>query len=547
MDQNESASMEQVLAALDAGSEFARGSIIEATVIDADDRDVYLDIGLKQDGRCPRDEFGEVPPVGTRIPVVVVQGSDDGLVRLSRKEADLRLCWDQLKEAYEAKAQLSGAILRSVNHGYIVDYGGLQLFLPASQADGRRAKLAIGATVDFKILELKERHRSAVVSHRAVIEERNDAFWAELLSKHNVGDVVEGKVTKKVSFGLFVSVLGVEGLLHQSDISWKKHAPFKDRFKIGDTATVKILAMDKDNNRLSLGVKQLGEDPWDWAARSVVAGHTIHGKVTNVTDYGAFVEIVEGLEGLIHVSELSWAKRVLHPKKYLQTGQEIDAMVLGIDLEQKRISLGLRQLQKDPWSDIHNIVKRGDIREGEVTSIAKFGAFVKITDEIEGLVHFKDYSWDDEPDRKLLKKGDNVKFKVLDVNTSDRRISCGIKQLTPSPFEELRKKYRKGDVLECTVRRIAPFGLFVDIGAGFEGLIHVSNLMLNPDQKMESVYKEGDVVKAALLGIDTDEKKISLSIKAYQRKNERDLIDQYVKKDGPSTSSLGSFLKKSDS
>lgn len=547
LEQKEIESMDGVLASLgEPGGDFSRGSIIEAVVIDADERDVFLDVGLKQDGRCPRVEFDELPAVGSRVHVVVVHGSEDGLLRLSRREAGLRQAWENVREALEQKTRLSGTIVKSVNHGWLVDFSGIHLFLPLSQTDGRtRSSLVPGTQIDFKVLDLKDKHRSAVVSQRVVIEERNDQHWTELAANHNVGDEVDAAVTKKVSFGLFVNVLGVEGLLHQSDISWKKNAPFKDRFKVGDTVRLKILGMDREKNRLSLGLKQLSEDPWAWAERELRAGENVKGRVTNLTDYGAFVELQEGLEGLIHVSELTWAKRVLHPKKYLQTGQEIEVRVLGVDLEKKRIALGLKQLQQDPWSVISSSVKRGETKEGEVTSITKFGAFVKVTDEIEGLIHFKDYSWDDQPDRKLLKKGDVVKYKVLDVNTQERRISCGLKQLTPSPYEELRKKYKKGDSIDCTVKRLAPFGLFVDIGDGFEGLIHISRIPLGPEQKLESAYKEGDPVKASLLAIDADEKRISLSIKAYEKKTERDLIDQYMARgDGTSTSSLGSFLKK---
>lgn len=550
LDKEELDSMEEIIGSFNGESEPASiqsGNIIEARVLDVDERDVFLDIGQKQDGRCAVSEF-EVPPApGDMVRVVVLQTQTDGMIRLSRKEADRRIAWENLKEAAEADASLSGVVEKAVNHGYIVDCGGVSLFMPLSHSDlkNRKGKLEPGKTVDFKILELRERHRSAVVSHRLVIEQRNDESWNELAEKLSEGDVTEGVVSKKVSFGVFVNILGVEGLLHQSDISWKKYAPFKNRFKVGETVQVKVLGMDRENNRLSLGLKQLAEDPWTWAEREIKEGDVVRGTVTSVTDYGAFVEIREGLEGLIHVSELTYAKRPRHPKRYVETGTEIDVKVLGLDFENHRVSLGLKQLKDDPWDDMGSAVKVGDVREGKVTSVTKFGAFVEIKEDVEGLVHFKDYSWDEQPNKQMLKKGDDVRYKILEIDRNERRVSCGIKQLEPSPYEELQKRYKKGAVLDGKITRIAPFGLFVQIEDGFEGLVHISRAPLRKDEKLEDRYNAGDAVKCILQNIDVDNRKISLSIKAYEQKQNREIMEQYMKKDdAPSTSSLGAFLKK---
>lgn len=540
-------SMQEAIAAMNGQSDLSAGEVIDARVIDVDDREVFLDIGRKQDGRCARSEFAEAPSAGDIIPVVVIHSGDDGPVRLSRKEAERRIAWRNILEAFNADASLNGVVEKLLNHGYIIDYGGVQLFMPLSQSDlkTRKGRLQIGSAIDFKILEVKDRHRSAVVSHRRIIEERNDERWNELVAKYKEGDEAEGVITKKVSFGLFVEVCGVEGLLHQSDISWKKWAPFKSRFKVKDPIVVKILAMDRESNRLSLGLKQLTEDPWQWASRELRPDAIIAGRVTSVTDYGAFVEIAEGLEGLIHVSELTWSKRPKHPKKYVEPEQTIDVQVLGVDPENKRISLGRKQLLPDPWNDLVASVRVGDVLEGRVSSVTKFGAFVEVKDDIEGLIHFKDYSWAEHPDRKMLKKGDLVKFKILEINSHERRIACGVKQLEPSPYQTLQGKYRKGDVIEGKVARVAPFGLFVDIGDGFEGLVHISRLPLEPDQKLEDAYKPGQEVTTILQGIDVDNRRIALSIKAYQQRQERALMDQYMRRDaGPSTSSLGAFFKK---
>ena len=553
LDQPELESMDKIMdefdeQLFDGQADFSRGSLIEATVIDWDERDVFLDLGSKQDGRCPRSDFDEEPPApGSTISVVVLNSSGDGPVRLSKLEADRRIAWEEVREAFNDGTRLSGKILRAVNHGYIVNTGGINLFLPLSQATARnhsRAGLTPGKKIEFKVLELKDRHRSAIISHRKVVEEANEQHWDDLLAKYSAGDVIDGVVTKKVSFGIFINVMGIEGLLHQSDISWKKYAPFKDRFKIGDTVQVKILNLDRDANRLSLGLKQLAEDPWEWAQRELRPGDVVRGVVTNITDYGAFLEILEGLEGLIHVSELTWSKRVKHPKKYLNVGEEVEAQVLSVDYDSRRIALGVKQLAQDPWDRLEDSVQPGDILEGPVTSVTRFGAFVQVMEEVEGLIHFNDYTWDDRVDRKMLKKGDAVKFKVLDIDLNERRVSCGIKQLSESPYEVLKKKYAKGDAIPCKVTGITTFGLFVDIGDGFEGLIHISRIPLKQDEKLEDRYKVGEELTAVLLNIDSDEKKIALSIKAYEKKKEQDLISHYLKKeDEPSTQSMGSYFK----
>jgi len=546
LDQNEMASMEQMLNSMESNENPGRGSIVEATVIDVYDNEVFMDLGTKQNGRCSLTEFSTPPEKNDRIEVAIILRHEDGMVEVSRKEAEKRSSWSHVKSAFEEKAPTSGKILKEVKHGYIIDMGGVELFMPLSQTGQKKnEKLEIGQEIVFKILELKEKYHSGIVSHLAIISERNDQSWKELQEKYSLNDTVDGVVSKKVSFGVFINVEGVEGLLHQSDISWKKFAPFKDRFKIGDKIQVKILTMDSENNRLSLGLKQLTENPWEWAKNEVEVGSIVRGKVTSITDYGVFVEIKEGLEGLIHVSELTWAKRVRHPKKYLTIDQEVDAQVLSIDFEKQRIGLGVKQLSQDPWNVIAQEVSTGNILEGEITSVTKFGAFVKVRDDIEGLIHFKDYSWDDKVDHKMLKKGDVVKYQILDLNVGERRISCGIKQLAPSPYEVLRTRYKKGDIIDCKVSGVTSFGVFVSIGDGFEGLIHISRIPLKDGQSLEEMFKKGDELQASLIKIDPDEKRIALSIKDVEKRKEKEIYSQYMKSDNEtSTSTLGSFMKK---
>ena len=539
--------MDNVLGSLSEQSDIEKGALVEATVVYSDERDVFLDIGQKQDGRCPLAEFDERPSSGSTVPVVVLHETGDGMIRLSRARAVRRVSWERLAEAFEAGHQLSGQVNKVLPQGYLVLHGGVELFLPLSQSDvkikGRR--LSQGKSIDFKILELKEKHRSAIISRRAVMEERNEEKWTEFLAKYKVDDDVTGKVSKIVSFGVFIDLGGLEGLLHQSDISWKKFAPFKDRFKTGDEVTVRLLGLDQENNRISLGLKQLTQDPWLWAQENLKPEAVISGRVINLTDYGAFIEIKEGLEGLVHVSELTWARRVRHPKRYLEMGQEVEAMVLGVDFESKRVSLGIRQLTENPWETLPQQVNVGDVMEGPITRVTKFGAFVTVREDVEALIHFSDYTWDDKVDKEMLKKGETVQFKILEINSEDRRVSAGVKQLQPSPHEELRKKYKNGDVIECKIKNIADFGIFVEFDDGFEGLIHRSKIPLKGDDvKLEEHFKPGDPLKASLLNINVAGRKVSLSIKDYERKQEREIIKQYLKKDdSPSTSSLGDLIK----
>lgn len=528
---------------------WSRGDVVEAVVLEVTDREVLLDIGQKQDGRCRLDEF-DTPPARDDVVKVVVQreaGSEES-TQVSKREAERRIAWQHVEEAQANHSRLTGKVGRQVNQGYMVDLNGLNLFLPQSQVDARNKlkKLKVGSDIDFLILEIKPNRRSAIVSRRAIQEEADEKSWNAFLEKYNEGDVVEGTVTRKVAFGVFIKVDDIEGLLHQTDISWKKHVQFKDRFQAGQTVEVKIIGIDRENNRLSLGLKQLSEDPWVWAERELDVGDVVHGTITSLTDYGAFVELTEGLEGLIHVSELSWSKKLRHPKRYVQEGQEIESQVLAIDTENKRIALGLKQLKQDPWTRIGSEIKSGDILEGVVTSITKFGAFVEVIEDVEGLIHFNDYTWDDRPDRNMLKKGEKVQFKILDIDESERRIACGIKQLTPSPYELLQQKYKRNEIIAGKITSITDFGLFVSIGDGFEGLVHISKVDLKEGQKLADLYSVGQEVNTVLQKIDPEAKKISLSIKAYERKKEQEVINQYMKQDdSPSTVTLGDFMKKS--
>jgi small subunit ribosomal protein S1 len=342
-------------------------------------------------------------------------------------------------------------------------------------------------------------------------------------------------------------VQGIEGLLRQNDISYKKYAPFKQYFHVDQEVEVLILEIDKEAKRLSLGIKQMYEDPWVWAGRELEKDMVVRGIVTSLTNFGAFVELKEGLEGLIHTSELAWSKKPPHPKEVLKKGQEVDSVVLDIDLERKRLSLGLKQLLPNPWDSLSSNVRKGNVLEGKVTGITKYGVFVEVENGIEGLIHIGDLTWNEKAKDPVneagIKKGQVVKYLILDVNQDAQRISCGLKQLSENPYDALRKKYPTGVIVEGKIKSIVSFGVFVEIEPGFEGLVHVSQIPDGKNLKLEEIYKVGETIKTVLLKIEPEQKKISLSIKDFDKAVEKEEMARYIKQDdSPSSESMGSFI-----
>ncbi len=526
-----------------------KGDLIEGRIVDVYDQDVYVDLGLKSDCRVPRSEFSETPEKGSIVAVVIKSKEQDSEIYLASKlEADSRKGWEIVKEAFHKELQVQGKVDSEVkDKGYLVYVEGVQLFLPASQLAMRGTLEELKQkTLDFKIIKLNEKGRTGVVSRKQLVEEMNKASWDDVIKQIKVDDKILVKVSKIASFGVFCNVLGVEGLLRQNDISYKKFAPFKNMFKIGEEIEVQVLELDPTNNRLSLGKKQLTEDPWVWAARELEKDTEVRGTVTSLTNFGAFIELKEGLEGLIHNTELTWAKKPPHPKEVLKKGQEVHSIILDIDVEKRRLSLGLKQLQQNPWQNLSSEVRVGNILEGKITGITKYGAFVEVEKGIEGLIHIGDMSWEDKQKDPTshLKKGQIVKYKILDVNLETNRISCGLKQLQENPYEALRKKYPVGCIIEGKIKSVVSFGIFLELEPGYEGLVHVSQIKIGREVvNLEETFKVGDISKAVVLKIDVENKKISLSIKDFDKALERDEISKYLKTDSsPSSESLGSFL-----
>ncbi|MGJ4747551.1 30S ribosomal protein S1 [Leptospira sp. SA-E8] len=534
-------------------AEIRKDQVVEGKVVSVDNDNVYVAIeGLKQEGRIPRSEFDEKPEIGSVVTALVKrkESTDSGCI-LSKKEADQRKGWEVVKDAFKNNYQVSGRLVNEIKgKGYIVNVEGSELFLPASQlsykfSDGENYK---GVELDFKVIEINERTRSGVVSRKKLLDEVNNEKWDALAEKIKVGDKVKATVSKIASFGVFCDLEGVVGLLRQRDISYKKFAPFKQYFTIGQEIELQVLEMEKENNKLALGLKQLYEDPWVWAKRSLEKDMVIRGTVTSLTNFGAFVELKEGLEGLIHTSELTWAKKPPHPKELLKKGQEVEALILDIDFESRRLSLGLKQLQPNPWDTLGPEVRVGNVLTGKVTGITKYGAFVEVENGIEGLIHISDITWDEKQKNptSLLKKGEEVKYIILDINFDAQRISCGLKQLQEHPYEALRNRYPIGSVVQGKIKSIVDFGMFVEIEPGFEGLVHISEIPGGKDTNLAESYKPGDIVKCAVVKIDSKNKKISLSIKDFDKALEREEMAKYLKtSDTPSRESLGSFINSS--
>jgi small subunit ribosomal protein S1 len=530
---------------------FRRGEIIEAKILDVIDQRVYIDLRAKSDGYVPLSEFSEVPHRGSQISVLIKSketDTDSDLLVCSKTEADARRGWETIKEAFSKNLQVTGKIeTEEKGKGFIVNVEGVKMFLPASQLGMKYSTLEElkSQTLDFKIIKLNEKGRSGLISRRKLIEEINKEKWEELILSVKVGDKVSAEVSKIASFGVFCTVKGIEGLLRQNDISYKKFAPFKQYFQIGQTVELLVLEIDPANNRLSLGIKQMYEDPWVWAGRELEKDMVVRGIVTSLTNFGAFVELKEGLEGLIHSSELSWAKKPPHPKEVLKKGQEVDSVVLDIDLERKRLSLGLKQLLPNPWDNLTSNVRKGSVLEGKVTGITKYGAFVEVEAGIEGLIHIGDITWDEKvkDPTHLLKKGQVVKYIIIDVNRETQRISCGLKQLTENPFESIKKKYPVGVIITGKIKSVVSFGIFVELEPGYEGLVHVSQIPDGKNIKLEEIYKSGETIKAVVLKIEPDSKKISLSIKDFDKALEKEEMSRYLKQDdSPSHGTLGSFI-----
>ncbi|HMB17112.1 MAG TPA: 30S ribosomal protein S1 [Pelovirga sp.] len=531
------------------GFELKRNDVVQGTIVQVTPDAVVVDVGYKSEGMIPLREFADEKGninvnVGDVYDVLFGGGeSDSGLIVLSKEKADRQKIWNSLEEG----AVVEGRIVSRIKGGLSVDIG-VTAFLPGSQVDLRPVRnldKVIGQSFDFKIIKLNKRRGNIVLSRRVLLENERESQRDETLKTLEENQVVEGIVKNLTDYGAFIDLGGIDGLLHITDMSWGRVKHPSDILAVGDKINVKVLKFDRDKERVSLGLKQIAPDPWlDVAAKYPIESRVV-GKVVSLTDYGAFVELEEGVEGLIHVSEMSWTKRIKHPNKVLNIGDEVESVVLALDSENRRISLGLKQIEPNPWEVIGEKFPIGTIIEGQVKNITDFGVFVGVDEGIDGLVHISDLSWTKriKHPSDAFKKGDLVKAVVLNIDRENERFSLGIKQLNSDPWESVPVRYARGTIVKGKVTSVTDFGIFIELEEGIEGLIHVSELSKEKIDNPKEFAEVGAVLEAAVLQVDTVDRKIALSIKNIDVQKEKAEVNEFMGAQKQATSSLGALLQ----
>jgi len=533
------------------GSDRFEGRVVKGTVISIEGDVAIIDVGLKSEGRIPLKEFKDAGQetdinAGQQIDVFIERFEGrDGMVRLSREKARREEAWTDLDKAFQKAERVNGVIFGRVKGGFIVDLAGAVAFLPGSQVDIRPVRdigPLMGTPQPFQVLKMDRARNNIVVSRRAVLEETRAEERSELISTLKEGQVLEGVVKNITDYGAFVDLGGVDGLLHVTDIAWKRINHPSDALQVGQTVKVQVIRFNSETQRISLGMKQLDTDPWEGIAAKYPVGSKVHGRVTNITDYGAFVELEAGVEGLVHVSEMSWTKKNIHPGKIVSTSQEVEVMVLDTDSDKRRISLGLKHCAENPWKSFVEKFKVGSELEGEIKNITEFGLFIGLDGEIDGMAHLSDLSWNASGEEALAqyKKGDMVKAKVLDVDVEKERISLGIKQLTEDPFAGGAAEFKKGNVVTCTVSALTDGGIEVTVGEGMHGFIRKSELSGDRSEQRPDRFAAGEKVDAKITQIDRASRKLTLSIKAREAEEEKKAMKEYGSTD--SGASLGDIL-----
>jgi small subunit ribosomal protein S1 len=533
---------------------FEEGEVVTGRIISMDKDYVLVDIGYKSEGQIRIHEFQDesgklVANVDDTVDVMVEWWDDEEeRVVLSKEKAAKVKVWEDIKKAYDEDRTVDGVIVNRVKGGFSVDIG-VQAFLPGSQADLRPIRNLdemVGNTYTFKILKYNRKRSNIVLSRRAILENERDSKRASTLATIEDGKVVDGIVKNITEYGVFVDLGGVDGLLHITDISWGRVKHPSELFSVGDKIKVKILSLDIERERVSLGMKQLTEDPWLTAAEKYPIGSRVNGKVVSLTDYGAFVELEEGIEGLIHVSEMSWTRKVRHPSKIVSVDDVVETVVLDIKPDNRRISLGMKQVVPNPWDIISEKYPVGTTIEGKIKNITDFGLFIGIGEGIDGLVHISDISWTKriKHPSELFKKGDVVQAIVLDIEKEQERFSLGIKQLHEDPWETVAERYDVGKEITGTVTNLTDFGVFVEIEEGIEGLVHVSEIGKEKIKTPVGKFNIGDVITAKVMNINSQERRIGLSIKRLEIESEQSLLSEYVNNTGGTTSTFGEILRE---
>ncbi len=531
---------------------FAEGEVFEGKVINITDDYVTVDIGYKQEGLVQTREFKNYDgtlkvKMGDTITVYLEKlESHMGNLILSKDKAEILVAWDRISEACEKGESVEGTVIAKVKGGLSVDIG-VKAFLPGSQIDIRPVRNLdkyIGKTMEFKVIKFNKKRGNIVLSRRSILQEERGKLRDETLGQIQEGMIVKGIVKNITDYGAFIDLGGVDGLLHITDMSWGRVKHPSDIIGVGDEIEVKILKYDESKERVSLGLKQVQPNPWESAQAKYKIGEKVKGEVVSVKDYGVFIELPDGIEGLIHVSEMSWTSKNKHPSKMVNVGETVEAQVLEVDVENKRISLGLKQLQPNPWDDLAKKYKVGSTVEGKVKAVVDFGAFIDLGEEVDALIHASDVSWTKKninPNDEF-KVGQTVKALVIAVDKENQKFSLGMKQLEEDPWKKIEERFPVGSVVEAEVVRLTDFGAFVELETGIEGLIHISELSEERVEKTSDVIKKGDVKKAMIISIDKDAKKIALSIKAIGNAEDAAVLKS-VKHETPKSATLGDKFK----
>jgi small subunit ribosomal protein S1 len=531
--------------------EIQEGNLIRGRIVQVDQDHVSVDIGYKTEGLVPVREFLDpqgnlLANVGDEVDVLLIRKETrDGNVILSREKAARIMLWNRIRKIHQENGTIRGKIVSKVKGGFSVDIG-QPAFLPASQVDLRPVKDLeefVGMTNDFRILKYDRKKENIVLSRRTILEEERNQLREKTLQSLQEGAVVEGVVKNITDYGLFVDLGGIDGLVHVTNLSWGKVGHPSASYKVDDRIPVKVLSLDKEKGKISLGIKQLSPDPWTDAEQKYPKGAKITGRVVSFKDYGAFVEVEKGLEGLIHVSEMSWTRKVGHPNQVLRIGDKVEAAVLNVDNTNKRLSLSMKQAQPNPWDAVAEKYPVGTIIEGKIKNITEFGLFIGIDDGIDGLVHLSDISWTRKVKRPsdVYQKGQTVRALVLKIDKGNERFSLGIKQLIPDPWDSVPEKYKRGMRVTGKVTRVTDFGIFVELEEGIEGLLHVSEL---PEDQGLSRFQVDDVIQVEVIHVSRKDQKIGLSIKQMLESSEKELYKSYVNSKREATSNLGELMRK---
>jgi len=550
-----SESFAQLLEESMAYTQMQPGAILSATVIEVGPDVVLVNAGLKSEGVIPTEQFmnerGELEVQVGDVVEVALETPEDGFgeTRMSREKAKRAKAWDRLEGAMEDEKYVVGQISGKVKGGYTVELGDIRAFLPGSLVDVRPVRDTAyleGKELEFKLIKLDRRRNNVVVSRRAVVEQEYSAEREELLKNLQEGVVVKGIVKNLTDYGAFLDLGGIDGLLHITDMAWKRVKHPSDVVNIGDEVDVKVLKFDRERMRVSLGLKQLGEDPWENITRRYPTGTRIFGRVTNITDYGCFVEIEDGVEGLVHVSEMDWTNKNVNPGKAVAIGDEVEVMILDLDEERRRISLGMKQCQPNPWEDFAANHNRGEKVRGVIKSITDFGVFVGLDGGIDGLIHLSDLSWQVPGEEAIrnFKKGDEVEAVVLSVDPERERISLGLKQLDRDPFSAFVAEHAKGSIVSGVVKEVDAKAAVVELADGIDGILRAADISRDRVEDARSVLKVGDQVEAKFMGVDKKTRAISLSIKAKDYQEEAEMVQDYSSSGASATTSLGALLKE---